>query len=205
MDYNNLFGESEIEGKTITVMDLGTLYVPTGKIIACDPLGSALSHAKPFERTIPSDEYEVKVSCVEMSGFRHAAAKLIITKNKAVRWENAYEDDLGFPVDAGLGCFCDAETATIYNALEDDFLTKNPEANMYDDYFASKFKENAVNKDDPKDIGDWLNFTLPDSKGHNIIMFSSGYGDGVYPCYWGMDSEGKICELVIDFKLFNSD
>jgi len=26
-------------------------------------------------------------------------------------------------------------------------------------------------------------------------MFHSGYGDGMYPCYWGTSDNGKICCL----------
>ncbi|MDB5244972.1 MAG: hypothetical protein JWN90_77, partial [Parcubacteria group bacterium] len=179
MNYSNLFDTPEIEGKVITVSSLGLLHAPTGQIVVCDPLASSLSDVKSLEKTIPSGDYEVKVSSVDMPGLRHAAAKLVITKNKPVRWESAYADESqGLVVDAGLGCFCDAETATRYKAFEDDFLTKNPGANMYDDYFAAKFKENAIDKSDPMDIGNWLNFKLPNSEEHNIVMFNSGYGDG---------------------------
>ena len=31
------------------------------------------------------------------------------------------------------------------------------------------------------------------------IVVSSGYGDGSYPCYWGLDAQGKPVSLVVDF------
>jgi hypothetical protein len=32
-------------------------------------------------------------------------------------------------------------------------------------------------------------------------MFSSGYGDGVYPAYWGLDAGRQAVNLVIDFHV----
>jgi hypothetical protein len=32
-------------------------------------------------------------------------------------------------------------------------------------------------------------------------MFAPGYGDGVYPAYWGVDTHGKAINLVIDFHV----
>ncbi len=35
---------------------------------------------------------------------------------------------------------------------------------------------------------------------HNeVAAFSSGYGDGCYPSYFGLDEAGKPCALVTDF------
>ncbi|MBE8964717.1 DUF4241 domain-containing protein [Nostocales cyanobacterium LEGE 12452] len=33
----------------------------------------------------------------------------------------------------------------------------------------------------------------------NIIAFSSGYGDGIYPTYFGYDTEDKIVNIVTEF------
>jgi hypothetical protein len=33
----------------------------------------------------------------------------------------------------------------------------------------------------------------------NIAIFSSGWGDGYYPAFWGLDKFGKPLVLVIDF------
>jgi hypothetical protein len=30
-------------------------------------------------------------------------------------------------------------------------------------------------------------------------MFHSGYGDGMYPAFWGIDESGEVTSLVIDF------
>jgi hypothetical protein len=56
---------------------------------------------------------------------------------------------------------------------------------MYSYVLEPAFLQNTPNPADPDAVGDWLNFQLPENPGHNIIMFNSGYGDGVYASYWG--------------------
>lgn len=41
----------------------------------------------------------------------------------------------GSPVDAGLICFCDAQTAEEHRVFIDKWVTDNPGLNQYDDYF----------------------------------------------------------------------
>jgi Protein of unknown function (DUF4241) len=36
-------------------------------------------------------------------------------------------------------------------------------------------------------------------------VFPSGYGDGTYPSYIGYDEYGKICRLVTDFLIMDSE
>lgn len=53
------------------------------------------------------------------------------------------------------------------------------------------------------DTRDWCNFQIDSS--HNIIAFSSGLGDGVYPSYFGYDENNEICCLVTDFGLYEDE
>jgi hypothetical protein len=73
--------------------------------------------------------------------------------------------------------------------------------NIYDGILAAEFKKNAVNPNDPEDAGDWVNFHLPNKPDQNVIMFQSGFGDGFYSAYWGLDDKGQVCSLVIDFAV----
>ena len=41
----------------------------------------------------------------------------------------------------------------------------------------------------------------PLDRRHNIVMFSSGHGEGSYGSYFGIDKEGDTCVLVTDFNL----
>ena len=46
--------------------------------------------------------------------------------------------------------------------------------------------------------GDWVNWTVPGTD-LSIPIFASGWGDGVYPCYFGFDSDGNVCGVYILF------
>jgi len=209
-DYNLIFDNNEIEETPIELLEIGELNVPSGQIVVCDPLVN--SQTEPLTQTVKPGKYPIKiyVAKTKESGDRYAIAKLEFSTKKARKWVMALKDEddineltdeadyFGFPVDAGLGGFYDFQSGIEYQKFESEFYKANPDSNIYDDFFASEFKKNAKNQNDPADYGDWINFKLPNSE-LNITMFHSGYGDGSYPSYWGIDENGEIVSLVIDF------
>lgn len=215
IDYDFYFETSEYDSVNLSVLNLGNLRVPTGNIVVSDPL-VCLGEAQPFNKHVNPGEYPVLVFEAKTPdmGDRFAFAKLVIKSTRAIKWELAITKDeekkiaqfkndeyIGFPVDTGLGSFCDNVTQQQYKAFCESFLKNHPNAAMYDNFFAAEFKKNAKTPDDPQDLGNWLNFTIPNTE-NNVVMFSSGFGDGLYPAYWGIDDMGEICSLVIDFRLF---
>jgi hypothetical protein len=46
--------------------------------------------------------------------------------------------------------------------------------------------------------------SFPGLDGLNAITFSTSYGDGIYPSYWGYDEYGSICQLVTQFDEWRS-
>jgi hypothetical protein len=209
-DYNKIFDNDTVDGTPIELLEIGELNVPTGQIVVCDPL--VVPDMPPLTKTVKPGKYPIKiyVAKTKESGDRYAIAKLELSEKRADKWVLALRDGedirelkeksdfFGFPVDAGLGGFFDYKTGLQYVKFTDDFIKKNPNGNIYDDFFAAEFKKNAKNPNDPNDYGDWINFTIPESN-LNITMFHSGYGDGTYPAYWGMTKENEIVSLVIDF------
>lgn len=211
-DYNIIFDNNIVDRIPIEVLEIGDLHVPSGKIVACDPL--AIPDMPPFEHTVSPGKYPIKIYIAKLEdwGDRYAIAKLEFTNDRADKWVLALREGetladlkndefLGFPVDAGLGGFFDYEVGKKYEAFTEDFYKKNPDGNIYDDLFAAEFKKNASNLND---LGDWINYYLPDCDNCNITMFHSGFGDGYYPCYWGITKDNKICSLVIDFHVLLS-
>ncbi len=216
IDYNEYFDAEVFDEIPLEFLHLGELNLPTGQIIACDPLVTFYD-AVPFTYMVQPGIYPV-TACIAKTanaGNRFAAVKLKFTNQRATLWQMALvegqdvseitSDDqfFGFGVDAGLGCLSDTETQEYYNQWETDIRENNPGRDVvYNDFIAPAFKRNAKDPNNHDDIGDWLNFELPNKPELNIIMFTSGYGDGFYPSYWGITDEGNICSLVVDLQVF---
>jgi len=212
VDYNRYFENNVLDTIPLELLPLGQLTLPTGQVIACDPF-VCIHDSLPFNRTVEPGNYPViaSIAKTEQSGNRYAVVKVDFNHARPTKWELAVLNDnviadlkeedafVGYPVDGGLGCFCDLETQKYFNEFLDDAYNKDPKSDIYTDFFAAEFKRNAVEQDNPDDPGDWVNFHLPNKPGLNIIMFHSGYGDGIYPCYWGTNDKGDICCLVVDF------
>lgn len=209
-DYNVIFENDTVEGVPVEILNIGEVNVPSGQVVVCDPL--FYPDTPPLLKRVKSGKYPVKiyVAKTEASGDRYAIAKLEFSKGKAKKWVLALREGedvselkgkdefFGMPVDAGLGAFFDYKSGVAYNKFLEDFFRKHPNGNVYNDFFAEEFKKSAKNPNDPNDPGDWANFQLPESD-LNVIMFNSGYGDGLYPAYWGIDEKGDTVSLVIDF------
>lgn len=194
-------------------LEIGEINLPTGKIIASDPF--LTDNVQPFSRTVDPDKYPVNIYIIEIQPehYRVAFAKIKFKNEKATNWILAVSDDMnleeltslkeneyfGFPVDAGLACFLDASTNQIYSKKLDDYYANQPDANYYDDLLAKEFKEySSYNKYSSKN-GDWNNHIVV--KDLNVIMFSSGWGDGYYPTFWGYNDSKETVELTIDFMI----
>lgn len=201
LDYDKAFIENreiatESGTTTFKIHQIGELIVSSGFIVACDPF--VFYDDSAFKTPIPVGIYPVILSvAVFEDDQRIAYAKLKVSNESAVRWELALlpeqnadslkEDEFfGYPVDAGTGCFMDAETAKVFSD------TSNED---YSDFMIKEMEKNYV------DTWDWANFNFNNSKG-NLITFKSGWGDGVYGSYFGFDKDNNITCLVTDFVLF---
>lgn len=103
----------------------------------------------------------------------------------------------GFPVDAGLICFCDAQTAEEHRVFIDKWVTDNPGLNQYDDYFAAFFaKSYQALPEYQREGGDFIEWANPNT-GNRLVMIASGFGDGFYNSFYGYDAEGEICEIIV--------
>ncbi|MGX7688263.1 DUF4241 domain-containing protein [Flectobacillus sp. BAB-3569] len=190
----------------------GNLKLTSGQIISADPVFRELG--LPQSWTVKPDEYPVYLYIGIDDGYegysgRVAYAELNFKDEIPVSWElslisetllaDDFEKKMNgmFPVENGLGCFADYETWKLYNQEIADFDTKNKEGNFYRDVLESHFKENA-NIPASSRGEDWINYT-PSNANANIIMFGSGWGDGLYSRYVGLDKNGQPIKLIIDF------
>lgn len=189
---------AELADRKIKTIDMGELVVPTGEIVVADPLVTPDRPA--LRRKVKSGRYPVTLF---ESDQRVALAALRFAPGAPVKWELAtvpgqHMADLkdgeifGYPVDAGLGSFMDK--AAYARMLDREALAiekaNSADINYYDDVLAPELAANGdlyvMHKPIPEDD-------------INIAIFSSGWGDGFYPSFWGLDAAGEPVVLLTDF------
>ncbi len=169
---------------------IGELDVPTGRICVSDPGTTSFEGPhSPLARRAPTGRFPVEVALARFEDqARVACARVRFAAGPAVTWEHATfegggapgpDEVAGYGVDAGMGCFFDAASnAEVDEATMDAWLAAM-EANQASSWTWHEAKVGST----------------------NVVMFSSGWGDGFYASYWGLDAEGNIVELVTDFEL----
>jgi len=186
----------------IHVADGGTLGLPTGQVVACDPfvcLGSG--DIEPFTVTVEPGRYRVEAAIATLTRpdeppagrphLRVAAARLVIRDEPAVTWELALrpeqdpadlkEDEFyGYGVDAGTGCFYDASAENAFPEAEEE------EGPLWEAFENSDWS-----------AGPHLVTSL--DGGHTLAAFISGWGDGFYPTWIGRTADGEVTCFLTDF------
>ncbi|MDA0083876.1 DUF4241 domain-containing protein [Brachyspira hyodysenteriae] len=217
-DLDKPFRDKKFNDTELDILYIGEVNLSSGKIIACDPLAYMYDdQVTPFIQTVKPDKYKVSLLIIKDEE-RISIAKISFSDKEPKRYELAVtgEEDLseveegeffGYPVDAGMGCFCDYDAAKKYfeyeNKLEEE--SGGDFDNRYDDLFSDLLEDNA--KNNPKyqsEYGDWLNWNVPESNS-NIVLFTSGYGDGYYPSYFAYDENDNICALYTIFIDLNDE
>jgi len=180
---------------TIELIEIGHIFLPSGQMVACDPL--TLWQANPFVQTVTVGRYPVTLSVARYPNQTHkrvAMAKVTFRDHPALSWEMAVtaSQDIaqlemgefyGYGVDSGTGSFLDAQALELLRAKGETYHEM-----MIDELQKTDFL--------------WANLTLEMESGINVVAFSSGYGDGAYPSSWGYDSNGEVVCLITDFGLF---
>jgi hypothetical protein len=121
--------------------------------------------------------------------------------NVSVRWELALlpKQDVrslkpgqifGYPVDSAAGCFMDVRA---FDALMRGYDTDK------------KFFEKRLAPEHENNVPDWTwaNVVIDDQTGANMVLFSTGAGDGIYPSFFGLNSVGDVVTLVTDFRILS--
>lgn len=209
-DLETYFSEKTVEGVAVDVLDIGSVRFPTGQVFACDPL-VWLEDARPYLQTIPAGTYEVKLCVVpsELYGDRYACAKVEVSDQVPVRYElgmvgdENLEEELedgaffGFGVDAGMACIADIKTKEAFQAYWAKRLEEDESIDPYNDLFFDLLEENARRHPAyQSEGGDWLKWTVPGTA-CDLPIFAAGWGDGVYPVYFGYDAHGAACGVYV--------
>lgn len=174
-----------LEHSSVTQHEAGLLHVPSGRIVACDPA----CYVEPaFQRTIPPGRYRVVAGTVDTAfeGRRVAYLVLWVKDTPIVREERAYldgRDAFQYGVDAGLGCFVDATLAPTARAAVRAAIDARDAVVWHDGW-------------------NYLNYQVGQG---NVVMCRSGFGDGYYATYVGLDAHGDVVCFVSDFGVIQDD
>ncbi|MGP1555304.1 MAG: DUF4241 domain-containing protein [Dialister pneumosintes] len=202
--------EAVFHSRHVKTYTFEQVYFPSGTLIAADPICELQSMYVPvIKETIPSGYYPITIGILdsELVGIRMTGMCLKVTEEEALSYQAATmykakdkkEFRAAFPVDAGMSTFCDKEAAESYWKVLYAWYKEHPNGNWYNDYLADLFKESAEAYPDlQREGGDFIRFKIPESN-NEIVMVATGFGDGIYQVFWGVDKNGKRCELVTLF------
>jgi Protein of unknown function (DUF4241) len=184
--------------------EIGHLLVTSGALAASDPF--VTPNPPPFTQAIPAGRYAVSVAIArygtgEERDERVAFARVELSDLPVVSWTMAltegqdpaaleHDGYLGYGVDSGTGCFMDPVAGQLLAERMD----------RDDEYF------NVIMDGMERtylDTRSWLDWRPSPEHDANIICFSSGWGDGLYPSFFGFSSEGRLCALLTDFLILS--
>ncbi len=219
VDLERYFTEKNIEGEEVDTLYIGDINITTDQIIACDPFVS-IDCAQPFIQKVKKGKYPLYISVYlnKEFGDRYAVVKLEFTKNKPVYYDLAvtgFEDDLdtigedefyGFPVDAGMGTIVDLNARDAILEVFDK-LNKDGDGscNLYDDLFIELLEQSyEKNPKYQREHGDYAIYHH-EAKNLDMVVFASGYGDGLYPAYFAYDENYDLCGFYIQFIDIEAD
>ena len=210
VDFDRYFAEGEVGGHAVSVLRAGLCPVPSGELLVGDPFGGLQNRGElPYFVTAPVGDYPLELSVAQTDGGRpvYAAARLRFNYRRAVSFEQALtgKEDLGsfdggyygFLADSGWACLCDEKAHRAFCDFAQSWQERNPQGNLYTDYFAPLLSQNARRfpQHQPPE-GGWLNWPIPGSR-QRAVLFRTGWGEGNYPAFWGLDEEGRVCQLVV--------
>jgi hypothetical protein len=203
-DFDRWFATAAAAGRPDTPysglsLDAGWLYLPSGRLMALEPLAVPDPDKWAFVQAVPAARYPVHV-LNENDTDRVAAVRLVVRDEPAATWEMALppgrdvgdlgEDGFyGFAVDGGLACYTDPRTMLALDSLE-----------IPDSDGESWFEILSM------DMGDspvpLVTLTDPGQDEAPVVVgFRTGDGDGRYPTWAGRNSDGDITCFASDFLL----
>jgi hypothetical protein len=202
-DFNRAFLEGQIfhsdQGRfrvrTLEAMDF---VLASGEIMAGDPTGLMFRRDyQPFSRRIAPGRYPVDLAmaCLENGAEYVAAARVRIGNARPVRYElgTRLGEEVetleplclfGHGVDSGISCFAD------YRAVFEKTDAELERMFEGQDVLEAMGHSGVFGR-------------VLDPTGANLIAFYSGWGDGFYPSWWGLDHLDGVVSLVTDFGVLS--
>ena len=169
------------------------IVLTSGRVIAADGL-IPRSDLRPFKQRLPIGQFPVVLTLARIDGEeRPAYAMIECSSERAATWEPGLPEGsspaelkagerFGFAVDSWHAAFLDADAVPAWceprgpdqpSALE---IEHNTNAGLWNDHHFSNVAA-------------------------NLVTFFSGFGSGVYACYFGRNAKREVVSLAADFRL----
>ncbi|WP_185746083.1 DUF4241 domain-containing protein [Oryzihumus leptocrescens] len=179
---------------------IGRLALPGGRLVAADPYVMG-ADPQPFVQLLGAEAAEVVAArAVIGEGHERVAALVLHVGPTAVcDWVMATVDGqdvatldgegyFGYPVDAGTGSFGSPDAMkTVGRVLFED-------GGMLEDPVSEALLGDGVGTDSAAVVA-------PEPGATPVAVCSSGWGDGSYPTWIGVDGSGEVTVVVTDFLL----
>jgi hypothetical protein len=192
---------------SLTVHELGTLRVPSGKLGASDPF---VDLGDPVIVSVPPGDYPVKVTVADVSGeqdgshLREAYLSVVLSPAEstsvvpatAIEGASPAGQFYGVGVDSGTVGFADAEA--VKASMPEDG------ASWYEDVFDTGKPDSwfAVMDAATPHIAGCANLVMPRATaGENVVLAHSGWGDGFYPLLETRGIDGTLTGIHIDLRV----
>jgi hypothetical protein len=185
------------------VRELGRLSVSSGAIAASDPLVNPNPRA--YGENVPNGHHRVSVAIArfENGDERIAFARVSFTTAAPATWRMAAQEGqdhanlgpdvyFGYGVDSGTGCFMDPVAGKL---LAERMHVEDEYCRTIIDGMEQTYKHTRS----------WFEFRPSAKRDENVICFSSGFGDGSYPSFFGFDVQGRLSVLVTDFLVLEGE
>jgi len=208
---NEVTIETEDGPRYVWTISCGKLTVPSGRLVASDPFACLQPRDNPYI-SVPKGSFPVVVTLADVSAsqdkshIREAYASIVffsgdeayrkaipLAKDGEDRPELEGDHFIGFSVDTGTACFVD--DSVVGPCMPD------PET-WYEGLFENSKPDCWFQQmDNPELIRAGIaNIALPLAKsGENLVLFHSGWGDGLFPVIGSFDSAGRLLAAHIDF------
>ena len=161
--------------------DVGSLVLPTGRIVTCDPQSDLVQ--EPFSVRVDPDEYPVFLSLTDLPEI--ALLMIQFADGEPTQWVRAKPPF--FSVDSASACIMDAKLARM--------LIRASENGRFDRHWKRATDEMEEND------GLWANVCLHNDSRANMIAFRTMGGDGAFCSYFGYSEDNELKCLVTDFLL----
>lgn len=189
---------------------------PTGKIALGDLVSGLHSEQGRLNMSeeVEAGQYDLEIALrkSDLFGIRVSGLRLVLDEEEAIEYKLA---DLQSSVDArgedpvqsisiqgGLLGICDESVASDYQLARLDWKQSHEEGDFLRDYIYPRLKVSA--KENPgiqKDAGSFARIRISNEKSEEeeLVILETGFGDGQYSVFWGLDKEGKKTSLLMVF------